>query len=334
MNNTQKILIAIGVGVGAGYLYNRYMKKGTTLKKSAPTNNIPTTQVSESIVGDMSREEKEEYILDNVFTSQQEEVSGFEGTRFVWNPTIGKMYPVGTIEVGQTPAYVDYVFSSADANIAIQFGSGSNSVENACMIMKELNDQEIELLYQVVKKQQENPSIKNEEEALKEMGVTNENIFKVFRKRLKKRLNDIKILKKDANWNSKWSEKKNKRMKRRNDFKERMGFDKSIFDKEVRRVCGRKPKLGKAIGIINQNNAQYKKCVESVAKSISSKIKSDVREEVSNSPVSVKDQITQERQQSFRKQIVNRRSGGMFAGHRWDGEQNEYIENLVDKGIA
>lgn len=328
MNNTQKILIAIGVGVGAGYLYNRYMRKGTTLKSLATSSNTPTTiQVPESIVGDMSREEKEEYILDNAFSTNQEDVSGFEGTRFVWNPTIGKMYPVGTIEVGQTPAYVDYVFSSADANNVNSVASSvPNAVDNACMILKELNDQELELLYQVVKKQQENPSIKNDEEALKEMGVTNENIFKVFRKKLKKRLNDIKILKKDKGWNAKWSEKKNKRVKRRNDFKERMGFDKSIFDKEVARVCGRKPKVGR--------KAEYKKCVQSVAKSISSKIKTEVRDEVSNSPVSVKDKITQERQQSFRKQVVNRRSGGMFAGHRWDGESNNYIESLVDNGIA
>jgi flagellar hook protein FlgE len=328
MNNTQKILLAIGVGVGAGYLYHRYMRKGTTLKSSTKSNITPTTmQIPESIVGDMSREEKEEYILDNVFTSSQQEVSGFEGTRFVWNPTIGKMYPVGTIEVGQTPAYVDYVFSSADAdNVNSVADSLPNSVETACKILKELNDQEIELLYQVVKKQQENPSIKNEEEALKEMGVTNDNILKVFRKKLKKQLNDLKILKKDANWNAKWTAQKNKRIKRRNDFKERMGFDKSVFEKEVARVCGRKPKVGR--------KAEYKKCVESVAKSISSKIKSEVREEVSNSPVSVKEQITEERQQSFRNQIVNRRSGGMFAGHRWDGESNNYIENLVDKGIA
>jgi hypothetical protein len=324
MNNTQKILIAIGVGVGAGYLYNRYTKRGATVKSAVAKGDLDDAiQVPESVTSDLSREEKEEYILDNVFTRAQEMLSGFEGTKFVWNPTIGKMYPVGTIEVGQTPAYVDYVFSSADGDVVAEI---PNSVENACKVLRELNDQELELLFQVVKKQTENPSIKNEDEALKEMGVTNENVIKVFRNKLKKRLNDIKIFKKDSNWNSKWSAMKNKRVKRRNDFKERMGYDKSVFDKEVARVCGRKPKLGK--------KAEYKKCVESVGKTISSKIKNVVREEVSNSPVSVKDTITKERQQSFARQMTNRRQGGMFAGHRWDGESNDYIENLVDKGIA
>jgi hypothetical protein len=62
----------------------------------------------------LSREEKEEFILDNVFATPQEVSSGFEGVRFVWNPTLGKMYPVGTIQVGQEPAYMDLGFSGVD----------------------------------------------------------------------------------------------------------------------------------------------------------------------------------------------------------------------------
>jgi hypothetical protein len=326
MNNTQKILIAIGVGVGAAYIYNRFNKDKRGATKLIPENQ--NLQLPENAaISDLTREEKEEFILDNISATPQEVASGFEGTRFVWNPQMGRMYPAGTIKEGKTPAYVDYVFSSADAtNVNSTSSSIPNAVENACMTLKELNDQEIELIFQVVKKQQENPSIQNEEEALKEMGVTNENIFKVFRNKLKKRINDIKILKKDENWNFGWNKKKNMRIKRRNDFKEKMGFDKSIFDKEVAKVCGRKPKVGR--------KAEYKKCVQMVANKLRSEIKDSVRNELDNAPVSVKEDISKNRQKSFARQITTRRSGGMFAGRRWDGESNDYIESLVDNGLV
>jgi len=326
MNKTEKILIAIGVGVGVAYVYHTYKKgKKSTSKSSIQNDNL---QIPENAaISDMTREEKEEFILDNISATPQEVSSGFEGTQFVWNPQFGRMYPVGTIKEGKTPAFIDNVFSSADAtNVNSVADSVPNTVENACRILRELNDQEIELIFQAVKTQQENPSIENEEEALKEMGVTNENIFKVFRNKLKKRLNDIKVLKKDENWNAKWFEMKNKRIKRRNDFKERMGFDKSLFDKESSRVCGRKPKIGK--------KAQYKKCLEMVANKMRSDVKNAIRDEVSSAPVAVKEDISNRRQKSFAQQVTKRKSGGMFAGRRWDGESNSYVESLVDKGLV
>ena len=48
----------------------------------------------------------------------------------------------------------------------------------------------------------------------------------------------------------------------------------------------------------------------------------------------MKDDINNRRQKSFSKQVTNRNTGGMFAGHRWDGESNAYVENLVDKGLV
>jgi hypothetical protein len=44
--------------------------------------------------------------------------------------------------------------------------------------------------------------------------------------------------------------------------------------------------------------------------------------------------VNTERQESFKNQVVNRNAGGMFAGKRWDGESNNYIESLVDKGLV
>jgi hypothetical protein len=324
MNNTQKLLLAVGVGIGVGYLYKKFYYKGSSSTTKANSSSANTNFVlpENSAVADLTREEKEEFILDSVSATPQEVSSGFEGVRFVWNPVLEKMYPVGTIVEGQEPTFGE-IYNSAEGEAVADI---PKSVENAESSLKDLNDQELELLFRIVKKQSENPSITSEEDALKELGITNENIIKVVRQKLKKRLNDIKIMKKDANWKQKWADRKEKRKKRRNDFKEKMGFDKNDFDKVVAKKCGRKPRKGQV--------AQYKKCVEMIADKMRSDIKNSVRSEVSSAPVSVKDDINNRRQKSFAKQITNRSSGGMFAGERWDGESNAYVENLVDKGLV
>lgn len=327
MNNTQKILVAVGVGVGVAYLYNRYKKANATKNTGAvnPPNKLKGSfQLPENApIGDMTREEKEEFILNSVSATPQEISSGFEGVRFVWNPLIGKMYPVGTIVEGQEPEYVDAVFNSAEGDMTSDI---PQSVENAERILQSLDDQELNLLFAVVKKQQENPSMMSEEDAVREMGVTNPNIIKVVRQKLKKTLNDIKMLKTDSQWNEKWNARKQVRQKRRNEFKTKMGLDRNDFNRIVNSRCGRRPKNG--------NVAEYKKCVENVASAIRMKIKNEVRAELSSAPVSVKDEFTTNRQRSFANQVVNRNEGGIFAGKRWDGESNAYVESLVDKSLV
>ena len=74
MNNTQKILVAVGVGVGVAYLYKRY-KKGTTTKNTDavnPPNKLKGSfQLPENApIGDMTRDEKEEFILNSVSIHQ------------------------------------------------------------------------------------------------------------------------------------------------------------------------------------------------------------------------------------------------------------------------
>lgn len=326
MNKTQKILIAIGVGVGVAYLYKRYKKGKSTLGNTTTDTTKSVTGSlglpEEAVSSNMSREEKEEFILDNVSATPQEVSSGFEGVRFVWNPNIEKMYPVGTIQEGKEPTYGE-IFNSAEGD---KLAYIPNSVENAESSLKYLNDQELELLYRITKTMKNTPSVTSEEDAIKEMGITNPNIIKVVRGKLKKLLNDIKIMKKDSDWNEKWSDRKEKRKKRRDDFKDKMGFEKDDFDKVCSKKCGRKPQKGKV--------AEYKKCVEMVADAMRSSIKDSVRSEVSSAPVSVKDDLNNRRQKTFSKQIVNRTSGAIFAGERWDGESNAYVENLVDKGLV
>jgi hypothetical protein len=260
MTKTQKILIAIGVGVGVAYIYKRYYKKGKSATGTTGTTATGTTKSAtgtftlpeEAVADNLSREEKEEFILDNVSASPQEVSSGFEGTRFVWNPTLERMYPVGTIQEGYEPTFGE-IYNSAEGDVVADI---PKSVENSENSLKDLNDQELELLYRIAKTMRNSPSIMSEEDAVKEMGVTNPNIIKLVRQKLKKRLNDIKIMKKDANWNAKWNERKDKRKKRRNDFKQKMGFNKNDFDRVSAKKCGRKPRKGQV--------AQYKKCVENI----------------------------------------------------------------------
>jgi hypothetical protein len=174
----------------------------------------------------------------------------------------------------------------------------------------------------------ENPSVMSEEDAVRELGITNDNIIQVVRKKLKKRLNDIKIMKKDANWNAKWESRKENRRNRRKVFADKMGFDKGMFDKRVRKACGLPPRLGKG------NKASYKKCVQDLANQMRSRAKSEIREDLSSASVSIKGEVNNNRQKSFTKQVTNRTEGGIYGGKRWDGESNQQIESLVDAGLV
>jgi hypothetical protein len=322
MNKTQKILIAVGVGVGVAYLYKRYKdKKASTSTKFAQDEPAIGENVTKN--GSLSREEKEEFIIDKATASTQENTSGFEGTKFVWNPVYGRMYPVGTIVEGKEPAYVDSVFMSAEGDVVADI---PKSVELAEKSLTDLSDDEVDFLYNVMKVKDEKPSVKTEDDAVKELGVENPKAITLFELKLKKILNDIKIMKKDNSWGDKWMMRKEKRRKRRNEFKEKLGIDKSDFDRVSKRKCGRKPKRGQV--------AQYKKCVEGVADMMRKEIATQVRSELSTAPVSVKAQVSNERQSDFKEQVVGRRAGGMFTGKRWDGESNAYVEDLVDKGLV
>lgn len=323
MNNTQKILLAVGVGVGVAYLYKRYKKGNTKTNEVKPTN---TSSISKEIpefapTGDMTREEKEEFIIDSVSATPQEITSGFEGVHFVWNPKLGKMYPVGTIVEGEEPSF-DEIFNQAEG---IMESNIPKSVENAEKILKSLDDKEIDLLFEVVKKQNENPSISSEQ-AVKDMGITNPNIINLVRKKLKKTLNDVKMLKTDSAWNKKWNSRKEARRKRRNDFKNKLGVDKSDFNRLADNMCGRRPRV--------KNLAKYKMCVENLANKIRSEMKNEIRNEVSSAPVSVKQEINNARQKSFTQQVANRKEGGIYGGKRWDGKSNQHIASIVDAGLV
>jgi hypothetical protein len=328
MNRTQKILIAVGVGVGLAYVYRRYMMP----KKQTPTGvsekdmaSMPTASANDP----QTRSEKEEYILDNAMASQSETMSGMEGTRFVWNPKLGKFWPIGTITEGQEPTYYESVFYSADGDLKTNV---PNAVANAESTLKNMTDQELELAYQIVKFCKENPDSRGDmNKVIKGLNITNPRIIEVINKKISKKLNDIKIAKKDASWNEKWQMRKEKRKKLRKDFFDKTGLDKDAYETARNKVCG---KLKPNVRYSAEQKAKYEGCSEMVAKKLRERASKDVREAVSNAPVSVKSDITNARQNQFSQQVINRQGARQFAGKREDGRNNNYTETLVSEGLV
>jgi predicted nucleotidyltransferase len=328
MNRTQKILIAVGVGVGLAYVYRRYMmpkKQMQTGVSEKDMASMPTATANDP----QTRSEKEEYILDNAMASESETMSGMEGTKFVWNPQLGRFYPVGTIIEGKEPAYYDSVFYGADGNLKTNV---PNAVKNAETTLKDMTDQELELAYQIVKFCKENPDSRGDmNKVIKGMNISNPRIIEVINKKISKKLNDIKIAKKDASWNEKWQMRKEKRLKMRKDFFDKTGLDKDAFEMARNKVCG---KLKSNARYTADKMAKYEGCSEMVAKKMRERAKIKVRESVNNAPVDVKSEITDVRQNQFAQQVTKRTTGGMFAGERWDGKDNTYTETLVSEGLV
>lgn len=310
MTKTQNILIAIGIGVGVAYLYKRY--KGKPTKETTPKKDEETLELpfKDTEMPKMSREEKEEFILSNISTSPQESVQ--------------------SVSKPKMSAFDDNFFDFSNSSQAIAGAEskrrGINSVEKSENALKDLTEQEIELMFLLVKYRKENPSITSDDNAIKEMGISNPNLNQVFREKLKKRFNFIREMKKDKLWKSNLSNRKEIRANRRKDFKEKMGFDKSLFERISAKKCGRKPRGRRLL--------EYNKCRKATANAIRLKMKNEIRQEVSDASVSDKAIINDVRQKSFSKQVINRNSGGMFAGQRWDGKSNANIESLVDNGLV
>ena len=78
MNKTQKIALAIGVGIGVAYLYRKYMmpKKATAVTDNKTDNKtVVATPTTSMVTEPKNRAEKEEYIIDNAMASQSEMMS-------------------------------------------------------------------------------------------------------------------------------------------------------------------------------------------------------------------------------------------------------------------
>jgi hypothetical protein len=205
MNNTQKILLAGLVGGGLAYLWNKSRKKPyvdtTPSYKPMP---LGTGLVDDSEL--TTRDEKVNYIIDNAEANFKEEMSGFAGVSFQWNPVLNKMYPVGTIVEGVEPQYIDDVFYGAE-------GQSDDPSAEAESIVESMTDDEIDLAYRLTKYRLNNPSAISEEQAMKELSGNNfnENVLILVKQKIKPKLNDVKALKKHPVFAQKWALRKEKR---------------------------------------------------------------------------------------------------------------------------
>ena len=358
-------------------------KDGLSIPSPAnPKGNDFTNDLTKMVEKELSRNEKEVYILDKIKANEKENFSGFEGVKFVWNPNIEKMYPVGTIQEGEEPNYMNLDFSSFDSHELFDLFDGDSdlpdsredygfdgesedfdlfdgesedfdlfdgesedydlfdgesedfdlfegeikddvmkTVNTAEKSLTDLTDTEIDLMFSVVKTISENPNVKSESQALDKLQITNPKTVALFEDKLKKRLNDIKIMKKDLNWERKWARRKLVRLKRKN--------RKTKTNKLVATRCLKVCKSRRY-----KTSAGLKKCVEKCRKVTNVKLAKKIKQKIAVAPLRIKNAINNRRQKSFARQITNRKGGGIYGGKRWDNVSNDTMEKRVDEGLV
>ena len=336
MNRTQKILIAVGVGVGLAYMYRKYMMPKKQKNTNISKNDIDSTPISMPMDDNLeNRDEKEQYIIENLSASEEEEMTGMDGVRFVWNPKLGKFYPQGTLTEGKEPEYFESIFYSADGELQTNI---PNSVQVAEASLSDLSDDEVQMVYKITKIAKENPEkSQNIDAVIRQMKITNPRLIQVIKSRLNKRMNDIKIAKKDKNWKQRWMLRKRKLLaklgqlkNRRKKFKQITGLNPIEFRKASAKVCG---VLKPNVRYSKARLIEYKGCQELLLQKMRKQQSQNVHNSISNASVSEKANIDNYRQNQFAQQVVNRQGAGQFAGKRWDGSNNNFTEMLVSEGL-
>jgi len=226
MKKNHKILLGITIGAGVAYaLHTMYGgKKGNGAIVPAPVKPQD----------DITREQKEEYVIDSLKLTPSEEKSGFDGDRFRYDPTLGYEIPVGQVE--ETRASNEMILPN-EGNLANEIGFSNltgngqsvahkmkpqvrekvftktlpisaDPTEEAIAILNEMTDEEVDVAYVVARGLAENPS-SSRTDLLKSLGLdaTNNGVYNTV---IRPRLQDIKVLKKKKNWRSRWAKRRAK----------------------------------------------------------------------------------------------------------------------------
>jgi hypothetical protein len=363
MNKNTKIIIGVGVGVTLAYLLFGKKKAKPKVKSTQPAIDVKLPEELEDVAEEdalnepQTREEQIAFILENTESNIKEESSGFEGTKFVWNPNFGRYYPIGTIKEGQMPSYADNVFNGFEGldDLFIGFDGDIDPVQESANTLNELTDKELNLATNIVKMRKYSPSAMSESQALKEISNNDPKLQEIVKTRITPRLNDVKVMKKIPTWKQLWERRK-----------------KTISSiREKAKVCGRRP-------LFNRDKiANWKNCIKDVSKKqvkgkamIEANRKRDISEaslreglfktcgtkprdkqafmmwkecakkyKAQNNMSKPKSSFSgvdynEARQTEFQKQVTNRMAGGMFAGRRFDGRSNKQEETLVREGIV
>jgi hypothetical protein len=201
LTKNHKILLGIAIGGGLAYILWRRNKAGqgmTTASTGVVDAENPTT-----------REGKIEYILANADADSQEEMTGFDGDRFSYNPTLGYELPHGEVDV--TNAGSEMILPR-EGNLAqeVFFNAEGDPTDDptaeAEAVLNELTNNELNVAFKVTKAKKENPNV-SETALANRFGAKAKSIFENI---VNKKLKDVKALKKSPKWKSKWEARKQK----------------------------------------------------------------------------------------------------------------------------
>ena len=264
MKKNAKILIGVGLaGAGLWWYMNRKKKPSddaTTPEEKDTLKSTEEPSVDTNTKDPKTREEKENYVIENTTSSDSEEKTGFDGDRFQFDPTVGYEMPVGTVvETGEgdtfdisMPESDDFdVMSSADGEpdseyddldeyddgYDIFFGIDDeptdNPVAEAKAVVQALSNDELDSAVKVVKAVKSDPT-QTQENVLATLGASGMTLEKIARL-----LNDLKVLKKQPDWKTMYEQEKAKKKAGRGVLKAKWGG------------------VAKALGRLEQRNEKF-----------------------------------------------------------------------------
>lgn len=236
LSKNQKIIGGVIIGGAIAYgLYRIFMKDGS--------ENLPTTE-DKALDTPLTRQEKIEYIIDNVGVSSKDEQSGFNGDRFVYDPTIGYSLPVGTIQETNSGGEMVISHEGNLANTIFFNAEGrktADPTDEAEAILNELSDEQVDITYNVVKAGEMNPDL-SIKDIVGQLGYDNAP-NSVFGREINPKIQDVKALKKTTTWASSWKAKMLKRGNKANEKKNLRLIEK--VEQRFNRALG----LGKKRGV-------------------------------------------------------------------------------------
>jgi hypothetical protein len=219
LTKNQKILLGIGVGVGLAWFF---LSNGKGKKSQNNSNGVADNSTDLAKPLAKTREEKIEAILESVEATESETMTGFSGDRFEFDPTIGYAIPIGEVDIEGAG---NEMIISREGNFAneIYFNADGeetdNPVEGAIAELNELTDMELDLIYACVMAKKQNPNVSiSEIVAQVPVEERKKGELSTF---LKKKMNDVKSIKKSPRWKMFWSNRRKDRAKFRNYFKRR-----------------------------------------------------------------------------------------------------------------
>lgn len=272
LTNNHKILLGLVVGGGVAWLLSR-----------RNSSSASTDAISSSAPEELSREDKVDFIIENIGTSNQDESSGFSGERFEYDPRLGYALPIGKVQETRASSEMTLMKEGNLANEVFFNADGEETddpVEEAESILSELTDQELNIAFKVARARKNNPNLN--EEALIKIANLNKEGQGIFLGLIKEKMNDVKGLQKSPNWKKGIARRQEMRQKMKGMSKdERKAFRMTFLENlRAKRKARRQERRGQT-----QESGMKKRPARA----------------------------------SFKDEIINRQSGAMWGGYRNDG---------------